>query len=265
MALILTPLATDNFAPNANPLNPANWTQYSDSGAYSGSLRAVSGQALGQSADVGGFDGNYYSAIVTPDDQFVTATLAQWIKGNGQEADILLRSDPTGDAVFYDMYILDNADGLTAAVLVVNQDNSVFYENDSVTVNAGDVFTFAVIGSTGYISQNGVFVDPFPVSGADSGAAGLLIFNDVGTTDCSWSNFIMGSAALSSGAYSQPDCRVTKPNSATGETVNGTILYDSQTSSNPAIPPTDSRVSKPVACGTYPQNSRTPGTYGPGE
>jgi hypothetical protein len=78
----------------------------------------------------------------------------------------------------------------------------------------------------------------------------------------------VGSAAYvinSSGAYSVPDCRVTKPNSATGETINGTILYDSQTSSNPAIPPTDSRVSKPVACGTYPQNSRTPGTYGPGE
>ena len=72
-------------------------------------------------------------------------------------------------------------------------------------------------------------------------------------------------ASAASGAYSRPDCRVTKPNSATGETVNGTILYDSQTSSNPAIPPTDSRVSKPVACGTYPQNSRTPGTYGPGE
>jgi hypothetical protein len=65
----------------------------------------------------------------------------------------------------------------------------------------------------------------------------------------------------SSGAYSQPDCRVTKPNSATSETVNGTKLYDSQTSSNPAIPPTDSRASKPVACGTYPQNSRNPSSY----
>jgi hypothetical protein len=65
----------------------------------------------------------------------------------------------------------------------------------------------------------------------------------------------------SSGVYSQPDCRVTKPNSATSETVNGTKLYDVQTSSNPAIPPTDSRVSKPVASGTYPQNSRNPSSY----
>ena len=44
------------------------------------------------------------------------------------------------------------------------------------------------------------------------------------------------------------------PNS--GVTVNGTIQYTGQTSSNPAIPPVDSRVSTPVACGTYPQNSR---------
>jgi hypothetical protein len=39
--------------------------------------------------------------------------------------------------------------------------------------------------------------------------------------------------------------------------LNGTIVYDVQTSSNAKIPPTDSRkAGAPVACGTYPQNSR---------
>jgi hypothetical protein len=61
--------------------------------------------------------------------------------------------------------------------------------------------------------------------------------------------------------YSQPDCRVTKPSNATSETQNATLLYDKQTSSNSAIPPTDSRVSKPTASGTYPQNSRNPSYY----
>lgn len=66
--------------------------------------------------------------------------------------------------------------------------------------------------------------------------------------------------------YSVPDCRVTKPSSATSRNVNGTLVYDVQTSSNSAIPPTDSRAAgAPVASGTYPQNSRTPGTFGPGE
>jgi hypothetical protein len=69
--------------------------------------------------------------------------------------------------------------------------------------------------------------------------------------------------------YSEPDCRATSTYPAlpnTSRSVNGTLIYDVQTSSNSAVPGTDSRTAlAPVACGTYPQNSRTPGTYGPGE
>ena len=62
--------------------------------------------------------------------------------------------------------------------------------------------------------------------------------------------------------YSVPDCRIT-PNAS--RTVNGTRIYDVQTSDNPAIPPTDSRTpGAPSTDGTYPQNSRAPGTFGPG-
>jgi hypothetical protein len=42
--------------------------------------------------------------------------------------------------------------------------------------------------------------------------------------------------------------------------VQGSLIYDVQTSSNPAIPPTDSRISKPVDARTasiIPQNSRS--------
>lgn len=66
--------------------------------------------------------------------------------------------------------------------------------------------------------------------------------------------------------YSVPDCRnyAAFPNSS--RNVNCTLIYDVQTSSNSIIPPTDSRAAgKPVVCGTYPQNSRTSGTFGPGE
>jgi hypothetical protein len=69
-----------------------------------------------------------------------------------------------------------------------------------------------------------------------------------------------------SNAYSVPDCRVLKPNNATSRLLNGTLIFDVQTSSNAAVPGTDSRAAgAPTASGTYPQNSRTPGTYGPGE
>jgi hypothetical protein len=64
-------------------------------------------------------------------------------------------------------------------------------------------------------------------------------------------------ATANPSVYSVPDCRdyATFPNS--GVTTNGTVQYTGQTSSNHAIPPTDSRTSKPQASGTYPQNSRT--------
>jgi hypothetical protein len=39
-------------------------------------------------------------------------------------------------------------------------------------------------------------------------------------------------------------------------TLNGSLIYDVQTSSNSNIPPTDCRVNKPVGCSSLPQNSR---------
>jgi hypothetical protein len=65
-------------------------------------------------------------------------------------------------------------------------------------------------------------------------------------------------------AYSVTDCRNygTFPNNAVD--VNGTLQYT--VPAHPSTtPPTDSRADVPVASGTYPQNSRTPGTFGPGE
>ena len=68
-------------------------------------------------------------------------------------------------------------------------------------------------------------------------------------------------------AYSVPDCRNygNFPNHSV--TVNGTVTYTvPSVDSRKAGAPVDSRTAgAPVACGTYPQNSRTPGTYGPGE
>lgn len=58
-------------------------------------------------------------------------------------------------------------------------------------------------------------------------------------------------------AWSPIDSRVAKPNSATFRVVNGSQIDDVQTSSNAVVPGVDSRKSKPVASGTYPQNSRT--------
>ena len=77
---------------------------------------------------------------------------------------------------------------------------------------------------------------------------------------------LIAAFTVSSGIYSQSDCRNYGNFPNASRSVNGTLIYDVQTSSNPAVPGTDSRKAGiPVASGTYPQNSRTPGTYGPGE
>jgi hypothetical protein len=76
--------------------------------------------------------------------------------------------------------------------------------------------------------------------------------------------------------WSQPDARNygTFPNSS--RTVNGTKIFDVPSIfslrywfdllfSRTEPTPLDSRVNVPIASGSYPQNSRAPGTFGPGE
>jgi hypothetical protein len=109
-----------------------------------------------------------------------------------------------------------------------------------VTVTADDNGDYCVTGLT-----NGVFrVRPFR-----QGKTFKPAFMDVTVNgDTQALPFVDPSSPI--------DCRVSKPNSATFRTINGAQIGDVQTSSNSAVPGVDSRVSKPVACGTYPQNSR---------
>lgn len=112
----------------------------------------------------------------------------------------------------------------------------------------------AVTVGSGFTSR-----DTFDSNQVQDKAAASAGTYAVGTAATSTSSWVVVALALqgTSVALSVKDCRTAKPNSATTHAVNGTNLCDQQTSSNPAIPPTDSRVSAPVASGTYPQNSRT--------
>jgi len=64
--------------------------------------------------------------------------------------------------------------------------------------------------------------------------------------------------------YSVPDCRDYGIFPNDSRDVNGTETYDVCAEPSHADP-VDSRTNVPEASGAYPQNSRTPGTYGPGE
>jgi hypothetical protein len=95
-SLVFTPLATDNFTPNANPLNPAKWTTFTSSLFPYSALQAASGAAEVTTLQPN-FSGEYYSGVPTPADQYVSITLGAWVVGNGQELDIHFRGDALGD------------------------------------------------------------------------------------------------------------------------------------------------------------------------
>jgi len=134
----------------------------------------------------------------------------------------------------------------------------------------GDVWRMAVIGTTWWLFLNGVEygTGSFGVGALAGKAASLWLgednLYDAGLNDLGIINFKAGTVKLS--AYSQPDSR-TNPNSF--RVSQDTMIYDVQTSSNPAVPPVDSRAAgAPQDCrvsSIVPGNSRAPGAYGPGE
>ena len=133
-------------------------------------------------------------------------------------------------------------------------------------------------------------VQTVTVSSTDSGLAGFAMYYttdgttpttgstlyttpiSVGTSETikvlavatSYANSNVGSAAyvinLTPSVYSVPDCRVAPYGPNASRTVQGTVTYDVQTSSNPNVPPVDSRAAgAPVdsrAAGQAPQNCR---------
>jgi hypothetical protein len=137
---------------------------------------------------------------------------------------------------------------------------SVFYSGPASGFVFSDVNGNYVIP----VQTNGTYTVTPSLSGSVfSPASQIAVVNSV---DVAQSSFTPAPAP--SGAYSVPDCRVAPAGPNASRVLNGTLIYDVQTSSNPAIPPTDSRVSKPVdsrQSANIPTNSRTPGTYGPGE
>ncbi len=202
MSLIFTPLATDNFVPNADPINPAKWTVFTDTSVF-GSPRAHTGKFESTQAALDGavIAGAYYNAVVVPADQYVTATLSNWTLGNNQAAVIVLRSDATGDnQCILDM--IDNEDGVTAELSIeeiVNGESNFLYDNLAAIVTAGDVFTFAVVGTTFYAYQNSRLITAIADHQFASGFAGLEVVAQSTLSDCEWSNFIVGSVVSAGG------------------------------------------------------------------
>jgi len=272
MSLVLTPLFSDALTTTANPLNPTNWT--TATGATN--LKVTGGNCEGTS--VGGFNAEYWSNGVFPNDQYGSIKITGAIPlGSGSTLLVGARCNADASQGFF-LEAFDNASTAGHLDLVIaDAASNTLFDSPSLPYSVGDVFTIAVVGTTVYAIQNGVVIGSVVSSLYSSGFVMLGTIPFSALTDVKANSFVAGSAAVAALAYSVPDCR----NSYCGlvqtthvypngnRTVQGTVIYDVETSNNAAIPPTDSRTAgAPVDSRTAsnkPQNSRTPGTFGPGE
>jgi hypothetical protein len=269
MSVFLTVLASDNFfRPNESPLASPPWAR--DTFGQAG-LQIISNLAQGTATNTDCTE--IYTGVSLPNDQYASATLGAGIAGN---ANLVLGvrmvdngSISLGGMPGYFTRIAGTGNGGAWTI----QDGSgghVLTNGSGLTVNSGDVFVLAVIGTTVYLFQNGTQVGSAVSALWSSGSAMLVCATGASASAVQVSAFATGKASTTPGGtgtgYSLPDCRLS-PNSS--RVVQGTLIYDVQTSSNPAIPPTDSRAAgAPVdsrISSNVPLNSRTPGVFGPSE
>lgn len=191
----LTQTATENFTPDANPLNPANW----EKGAANENLQAISSTC---EATANAVDDCVESWIGTTlsNDQYVQAKLARWIVGNGQDIILFVDTDVATVLTGLSLAVVDNAAGGTADIALSDFNASTtLFDSPSATVAVGDVFIVGSIGKKAFLLHNGVLL----FSGAWSGGTGTVAIEcdtEVGLTDCALADVAMGSVKLNPNA-----------------------------------------------------------------
>ena len=207
MALTLTPIWTDNFTPNANPLNPVNYSVVTNTHITAVALQALSGVCNATVADGLSQGQEQLIGASIPNDCYVTITNAGGFGtlGSFQNFSAGVRVD-TVFANFEDgwyVQVIDEGDGVHVTLEAFVQygngtANFNFYQNTAYTPTINDVYTLAVIGTKGYFFLNGIFksgADAASVSPRGSGATMLTIFAPTLTSQTSFKTFIAGSAS----------------------------------------------------------------------
>jgi hypothetical protein len=266
-------VATDNFT-RANGGLGSNWS------TPTGGTGLQIASNLCEPSATSTHCGQYYSGATFNADQYSEITISNLTDANGFAYPIV-RVQP-GAVSWYEAPIQGPSDGSTAGSTMiykmVNGTETALGPLGGVTFtpSVGDVFRLQVTtGSDGFpllqVFQNGFLIATAQDYGNTftSGSPGISQYGTV-VTKSQLSAWAGGNAGVIPGyVYSVPDCRVAPAGPNAPRNVNGTLTYDVQTSSNHAIPPVDSRTAgAPVdsrVSPNIPQNSRTPGTYGPGE
>lgn len=266
-------LASDALNESDGPLDPSKWSDMT--GFNFAELDIASGSCQADNAD-GNTCAEQYTGITWGDDQWAQIKFTHFqntINGD-TESSIWLRSDSGGENA-YQFSFAAKGNGTLDVNLNVFVGNSqvaqpLATQSAGVPAEDGDIFRVASIGTTHIIWQNGNVIGVCTDTNVASGAVNIEITVNTDVTTVRLNNFSGGNFAppTPSGAYSVPDDRNYSvfPNNAIN--VQGTETYTVPAHPSTVVPvdsrlagaPVDSRVAAII-----PENSRTPGTYGPGE
>jgi hypothetical protein len=192
MSIFLSQTAFDNFQyPNIQPLPSPPWTV-----GYSNTLQVVS--ELCEAEEVGDTALEIYTGTTLPANQYASATISNM----AMEALLELTIRQQYESPFQYGYILSvwNLGPGESFCYVDAWDfpsaTEVLYVG-GLTINDGDVWTIAAIGSTIYVLQNGNILSSATDSTWSSGPYSQLGLQDESaTTDLQISLFSIGSASL---------------------------------------------------------------------
>ena len=257
-------VASDNFTRADGSLG-ANWTMNPGS---AGSLQIASHKA--EPSTTAGTCGNYYSASTFNNDQYSEIAIATLVDSNSF-TDAFVRQDAATNTHYGPSFSGGAGSVHTVGLYqVISGAVKQLGSNTTLTPQLGDKIRVSAVGTDISFFQNEHLLLQETDSGIASGYPALVAANSTAIANSQISLWTGGNVlALPANVYSVPDCRVAPAGPNASRNVQGTLIYDVQTSSNPAIPPVDSRrAGAPVdsrVSPNIPQNSRTPGTYGPGE
>lgn len=195
MSLVFTPLVTDSFTPDANPLNPAKWTQSSLAGV--GPLQAVGGVCEAAALNVIAGSGEFRTDISFPNDQYVKITVPALASSNDFSLTIRGNLAETNE---YFWEILNNGDGTAQwfLSLILAGVQSFLTIPASGPFALGDTYILAAVGTTLYGLRNNVVVWTVVDSSLSSGAVAISIDEVlVSTSEIQLSNFEAGLVSVS--------------------------------------------------------------------
>jgi hypothetical protein len=270
--LNLAIIGTDNFQrANANPIG-GNWTQLSAIGTFGPNALVSNTMEAASLATVNA--ASYWNASSFNNDQWSKITISQ-IGNSSASVFATLRNSTVGAQTLYRFGPSGAALGSSCS-FNFQKDVAGSFTNilsiPLVTFNVGDTITAVAVGTNLYVYLNDNLFYVISDASLTSGPVGAETAPNSTLSSAAISAWSGGNLQAApppppvSLAYSVPDCRLygNFPNHSVN--VNGTLTYTvPSVDSRKAGAPVDSRTTTPTASGTYPQNSRTPGIFGPGE